>query len=52
LCLQKHIIHELTENMQGCSTAFVAVAVAGIALSLAAESGVSMDDAPEVRWMR
>jgi len=44
-CLQKHIIHELTENMKGCSTAFVAVALAGIALTIAAETGVQMEDA-------
>jgi hypothetical protein len=43
------IIHELSEGMKGCSTAFVAVAVAGIALSVAASSGMEMDDAPEVR---
>lgn len=48
LRLQKEIIHELYENMKGCSTAFVAVAAAGIGLSVAASYGVPMEDAPEV----
>lgn len=47
--MQLGIIHELSERMKGCSTAFIAVAVAGIALSVAASSGMEMDDAPEVR---
>lgn len=46
--MQKDIIHELSESMKGCSTAFVAVAVAGIALTVAASSGMPMEDAPEV----
>jgi hypothetical protein len=50
--LQLGIIHELSEGMKGCSTAFIAVAVAGIALSVAASNGMEMDDAPEVRnWV-
>lgn len=49
-CLpQLGIIHELAEGMKGCSTAFVAVAVAGIALTVAASTGMEMEDAPEVR---
>jgi hypothetical protein len=47
--LQLEIIHELAEGMKGCSTAFVAVALAGIALTVAASSGLPMEDAPEVR---
>lgn len=46
--MQLHIIHELQDNMRGCSTAFVAVAAAGIALSVAASSGVTLEEAPEV----
>lgn len=42
------IIHELSEGMKGCSTAFIAVAVAGIALTLAASTGMEVEDAPEV----
>ncbi|KAF6252187.1 hypothetical protein COO60DRAFT_546764 [Scenedesmus sp. NREL 46B-D3] len=45
---QLEIVHELTEGMQGCSTAFVAVALAGIALTVAASAGMPMEDAPEV----
>ncbi|WIA31349.1 hypothetical protein OEZ86_002250 [Tetradesmus obliquus] len=45
---QLEIIHELAEGMKGCSTAFVAVALAGIALTVAASSGLPMEDAPEV----
>lgn len=48
-CMQLEIIHELAEGMKGCSTAFVAVALAGIALTVAASSGLPMEDAPEVR---
>jgi hypothetical protein len=52
IILQLGIIHELSEGMKGCSTAFIAVAVAGIALSVAASSGMEMDDAPEVHgWI-
>ncbi len=40
---------ELHEEMDNCSTAFVFVALAGIALSLAASHGMEVDDAPEVR---
>jgi hypothetical protein len=47
--MQLEIIHELSEGMKGCSTAFVAVAVAGIALTVAASTGLPMEDAPEVR---
>jgi hypothetical protein len=46
--LQLDIIHELSEGMKGCSTAFIAVAAAGIALSVAASSGMEVEDAPEV----
>lgn len=49
---QVGIIHELAEAMSGCSTAFVAVAVAGIGLTLAAGTGMEMDDAPEVSGRR
>ena len=34
IILQLGIIHELSEGMKSCSTAFIAVAVAGIALSV------------------
>jgi hypothetical protein len=47
--VQLEIIHELSEGMKGCSNAFVAVALAGIALTVAASSGLPMEDAPEVR---
>lgn len=45
---QLEIIHELSEGMKGCSTAFTAVAAAGIALSVAASSGMELENAPEV----
>lgn len=45
---QLDIIHELSEGMKGCSTAFIAVAVAGIALTLAASTGMEVEDTPEV----
>ncbi|KAF8057765.1 Nek1 [Scenedesmus sp. PABB004] len=45
---QLSTIHELAEAMRGCSTAFVGVAGAGIALTLAASAGMEMDEAPEV----